>query len=314
MDLKVCFLAQGPIQMASSRLRAWLLAEAFDDPDVVCLQHSPDVWGKLKDFDVVVLNKLYPRPGGSCMDLYDRVSDLKRDGKTVVWDLCDPVWYWMADRDFIGLAQSMDAIVVSSHGLRADLVCGYPKMRAEVIEDRLPFMPLAKTHEETNEPVLVWFGYFENRVPSFMSCALSLERLVQNDVSFKLLIIDDRPGIKLPVNSALGKRMLYKKWDLDTFWGDLMSADVALLPNYPGLWGKLKSRNKHMTAMWAGLPISDGENYRDLLELMTDARLRETQALGCRYMAEDIYNIKESVSEWENLMERIFYAEKLESV
>ena len=103
-----------------------------------------------------------------------------------------------------------------------------------------------------------------------------------------------RVGFSFPV--------LHRRWTLDQFHMDLLSADIALLPPHPGLIGRLKSDNKRATAMWAGLPITDGLDYVLLRELVDNAHERERIGREGRRIAEAQYDVRLSVQQWRDMI------------
>lgn len=302
--MRVQVVACGPPQLASARFRAWSLVDAWNDPRVTCHAYHPAIWPQL-DAEVVVIQKLYPRHDtGRFLELADQVDLLRVRGTHVVWDLCDPVWYWMNDAEFQDLAAGFSAIVVSSGGLQWNLEEAHG-IKPVVIEDRMPSQERQKQHAPCEAPTLVWFGYYENRAPSFSTCALTLERLLANRIPFRVKIIDNAPEVRLSAKSALSERTRHTDWQLETFQQELLEADIALLPSYPGLWGELKSANKHLTAAWAGLPVSDGQDYADLKKLILNVNYRKQEGQVLRQWAETYGHISQSVNEWKLLLERI---------
>ena len=280
--MKVLFLAYGPRSVGSSRLRAWNIADAWKDAD--CLDRLVDDLS----YDAFVFQKQKPHV---------------KFGSLVIWDLCDPVWWWIAEDEFRAAVKCCDAITVSSDGLADDLRS--MEIYPIVIPDRLPPSSKQKIHSEVRIPKLVWFGYATNRL-ALNGVWLSLQRLVINGINFKFRIIDDMPDVLIPLcNQKLQDSLEYIRWNETTFEDDLLDCDIVLLPPYPDPWGAMKSQNKLATASWAGLPVVSGENYYELLELISDWKTRQRKGLAHRQMAEEFFDISQSVEEWKVLVSNL---------
>lgn len=296
--LSVSFLAFGDRNLASSRFRAWDVADAWGVPCTV--------WDETDNAitDVVVLQKVYPRRKSHyAAHLKEWLVNQNRNGRRIVWDLCDPVWWWMHEAQFRDLLNLMALVTVSSRGLQEDLQQEYGH-EAILIRDRLPYQDGMRKHTSVEVPTLIWFGYARNRMPCLAAASLTLERLLRNNFPFELCIVDEAPDYHL-ITDDLAEHTSYVRWQRDSFWDVLTSADIALLPEYPGLWGKMKSENKIITAWWAGLPVSDATDYRRLVSLMTDWQLREAIGRENRERAEKDYPIQTSVEEWQALVSRL---------
>lgn len=302
MTPEVCFIAFGSRALAGSRLRAWAVADAWPESD--CVPWRED-WPDTYDAPVVVLQKVHPRPKADVgMHLLEQVRAAQARGQLVIWDLCDPIWWWMSESDFLGLARAMDGLTVSTDGLQTDLWNAF-QLQSFYIADRQPFTTMQRRHAKVPVPQLVWFGYAQNRIPCFSSGALALDRLLHNHVPFTLKIVDDRPEWRLSVASELASITTYEKWSLSTIEATLASADVAFLPPYPGPWGPMKGDDKIMTAAWAGLPSADGTDYPDLARLLTDWEYRAMRGRQARMWAELEREIHQSVEEWKQVIHAI---------
>lgn len=293
---RVLFLAISSREDASSRLRAWNVADAWPDAD--CIQWDgtmPDLTG----VGVVVLQKLWPSNAHTKgVDMPALLRQLKASGVRLIWDVCDPIWWWIPQAKSRLMLEPMDAITVSSPGLRDSLREDYG-LEAIVIPDRLPYHTIVKDHWDSPSPGLVWFGYAQNRQPAFYSGRIALNRLVVDAVKFRLLLIDGDGGEtgQADANTYV-ERVI---WNRQCFDIDLLNGDVAFLPAYPGIVGRMKSNNKEMTASWAGLPFSTGEDYRYLHRCLTDWKFRAAEGLKARAWAEAEYEIGTSVEQWKAL-------------
>lgn len=64
----------------------------------------------------------------------------------------------------------------------------------------------------------------------------------------------------------------------------------------------MKSNNKKGTAWWAGLPVHNGLDYFTLRDLLTNANLRAETGNINRKTAKLCYDIKSSVTQWQELL------------
>ena len=297
--MNVRFLARADQWKASSRIRAWQVVDAWDHPNVTCeLLHKGMLDRITVPADVIVLQKLKPSFTGDGI-----LARLKaRTGCRLVWDMSDPEWCTRGDVFFQRVAAHIDHFVVATEGLRAGLEADHG-IKATVIEDRFPYTPHQKIHAPTDVPAVVWFGMFGNREVSIVSTLQTFYRLNANDITYTLTIIDEEPETPLPgATKHVRSLVTYVKWDLATFEQELLKGDVALLPPFPGEWGKMKSWNKPMTAAWAGLPFTDGQSYNEMKRLLTDWEYRAEWGQRNRAWAERAGNVLQSVQQWKYLL------------
>ena len=297
--MNVRFLARADRWKASSRIRAWQVVDAWNHPDVTCeLLHKGMLEQITAPADVIVLQKLKPSFTGD--GILARLKD--RTGARLVWDMSDPEWCTRGDVFFQRVAAQIDHFVVATEGLRTGLEVDHG-IKSVVIEDRLPYTLHQKVHEDTEVPVVVWFGMYGNREVSLVSALQTLYRLYANDITYRIKIIDEEPQTPLPgATKPVRSFVTYTKWDLATFEQELLEGDVALLPPFPGEWGKMKSWNKPLTAAWAGLPITDGQSYTEVKRLLTDWEYRAERGWLARAWAEREGNVLQSVQQWKDLL------------
>jgi len=296
--MTVQFLARWTRDIASSRIRAWHVVEAWNHPDVACAK----LWESLRYQsgirpDVLVLQKpkmkiLHP----------ETLGVLKSQVGRLICDFCDPDWCLASDEYFRGFASHMNAFVVSNRGLQAGLEEDWG-IKSTVIEDRMPPPMTVKAHGPVALPTLVWYGQNANREICLASGALSVTRLRANRVPFRLRVIDNGDGPQSESRDlGLGDLIEYRAWSLPTFERDVLECDIALLPPHPGRWGTMKSNNKRLTASWLGLPTADGQDYDELKRLLTDVEYRATRGHEAREWAEREGHIDQSVQQWKNLL------------
>jgi hypothetical protein len=301
--MRALFLAQGPLEWASSRYRAWWVAAAADWADCVQIDALERVW--LPDYDAVVFPKWCDAEARSL------AGEAHRRGQVVVWDLCDPIW-WLRPVEARRFLPLVDHIVVSSTGL-AEAVDAELGRRATVIPDRMDpaFHPTVKAHRDTARPVLLWYGQAWNRVPSLSGALLTLHRLAAEGLAFRLRVLDDGDPAGVFVE---GLDIEYHRWRLESFHDELLAADVALCPPYPGPWGRMKSENREVTAWWAGLPVADGDDPAHLARLLTDVEMRADIGRHNRRAAEAYYDVAQSAEAWARLLHHLAGAARRRAV
>ena len=285
--MNICFVTAAPIEWASSRMRAYWVAEAlrergheveitqYPGRQYIAANHAAIVWQKTVDFNLVRLNNQWKH----------------------YWDVCDPSWWWQPN-ECRKIAEYMTAVVASSQALADDFNQWYGKDLAVCIPDRLKLSHFHTQRQHSNvSPVrLIWFGIAANRV-ALWGARANLERLVANGHKIELTIFDDRPDVRFHFSDAFP--IYHVQWSLDKEVEVLAAHDVALLPPYPGPWGKVKSNNKALTAFACGLPVTDGLSYKELDEVYTRDDYRAW--LGKDGIKGNI-SAERSAAEWEALL------------
>jgi hypothetical protein len=227
------------------------------------------------------------------------VNLIKKMGKRVWYDLCDPS-HWFHPKDVRMTISEFDGITASNEGLAKDLEDwgGYP---VTVIPDRLELEHYSKRrHHTQQDPVrFVWYGASQNRMAIYGGLA-NLDRLAANGHNISLTIYDDQPQTAWPYNH--GFPIFYGKWRLDHENGVIAGHDIAYLPPYPGPWGKVKSKNKELTAWACGLPVTDGQDYQQMSDLVALASKRQIEAdIGYQELIAD-YTVDKSAEQWKELL------------
>lgn len=286
--MKVLFLVGGDRQIASARLRAWQLADQWSDAMVKI--YGREKWADIP-VDVLIVNKLCPVMSPELF------ANWRTEGKRIIWDCCDPVWWWRSKQEIMAYLRQVDAVVVSNHGLKEDFEEEFQRP-AEVILDRLPPQTTQRQHQAVDRPVIVWFGYGQNRVPTLLGSLLALQRLTVEGIPYTLRIIDDGPPAWPGLTENILQHVEFVKFDHERLHEELCRCDVALLPPYPGAWGAMKSNNKEFAAAWAGLPISDGD-YHGLVRYLESQTVREAEGALMREWAQEHGDIRQSVKEWQ---------------
>jgi glycosyltransferase involved in cell wall biosynthesis len=218
------------------------------------------------------------------------------------WDVCDPAWWW-EPKGSKEIARKMDGIVASSHALANDFIdfSGLPR-KVNVIPDRidLDHYPIRRVHVCHNPVRMIWFGASQNRISLFAGIA-NLERLVTNGLNIELTIFDDSPSENWRMTDKF--TVYFTPWDLETENKVIAAHDIAILPPYPGAWGRVKSNNKVLTAWACGLPASDAQDFKSLMDLASVSANRQRDADEGQKLLEKDYDIRKSAKEWVGLID-----------
>jgi len=283
--MKATFLTMGDQAWASSRYRCYWPAQYMANTSVYQWQTGGEI---PDDADVYIWQKQANLAA---------VEQIAADGKTQIWDLCDPVYWWQpTEARFI--ADRCKAVVCSSDGLTADFSDWYG-LPAVCIRDRFEmshFIGGKAQHNHADPVRFIWYGISNNRL-TLLSALANLERLAANGVNMTLTICDDSPEAEVAWTDRFP--IYYTRWSLGAEVKTIASHDIAILPQYPGPWGRVKSDNKRITAQLCGVPWHDGQDYDDLHELATSAQLRSDRATD---IDRSRYNVKVSAQEWEALI------------
>ncbi len=287
--MKTLFIAAGDITWASSRMRCWWPAK-YMDADVQTWAELQAQGGISQKYDHYIFQK-YADPG-ICQAMLDA-------GKRVWWDICDPI-HWFSPMEARKVADTVNGVVCSSQVLAEDFErwSGRPAYR---IPDRLELscFPKKREHTATKPVKFIWFGLAINRIALAAACA-NLDRMEANGYPYELTIFDNQP--ELPTFAST-MPVTYQKWSLETENEVLASHDIALLPPYPGPWGRVKSNNKRLTAYASGLPVTDGLDYESLLALVRDPGLRSEKAAECLKIVERDYPAERSARDWQQILD-----------
>jgi len=288
--VKTLFITMGNETWASSRYRCYWPAQHMQNTDVMQWKQGeaiPD------DYDVYIWQKM------ADLAIVDKIW---QDGKQQFWDLCDPVHWWQPEQARY-IADRCKEVVCSSQALADDFGDWYGA-RVSCIPDRfdLSHYTGGRVEHEHADPVrFIWYGIANNRI-ALLSALANLERLSANGINMALTICDDRPDYLITWTEAFP--IYYTRWSLQTEIKTIAAHDIAILPDYPGPWGRVKSGNKRTTALLCGIPWHDGQDYADLYELAVSAQLRTDRTNDGleRAMQNGSCNVRFSASEWEALI------------
>ena len=292
--MKTLFITAGDITVASSRMRAYWVAEHLQGADVVPFSKLSQT--KLSHYDAAVWQKVLD-PG--IMRATPHVRHY--------YDACDPSWWW--EPEFIKTAVEMvTAVVCSNEALADDFIKWWKPLnngelciKVYLIPDllNLTHFPLQRQHTAVSPVRFIWFGHAANRV-ALIGALANLERLAANGHKIELTIMDNAPHE--PVKWTNYFPIYHVPWSLKKENEILASHDVAILPPYPGAWGWVKSNNKRLTAAACGLVVTDGMSYNNLAHYVENAASREEFA---RHGIEKIKadgDVRLSAQEWQVLL------------
>ena len=248
---EILFLTAADINFASSRYRGFWPAKYMRSAEAHVLDHALTSGAPFKpDTKAVVFQKLYYAP------LMKFAHD---QGLRVIWDVCDPMWWYMPD-DCREVLEHTDFITASTQPLLDDLYDFYEDLdiESEIIPDCFDMEHYQDTeHEEYQEGDdiwLIWYGHQNNRF-ILLAHLSELTRLSRaNDIPVRLTIMDGQKSNKWEENTFVIKQ---EQWHLEDEVQMTAAHHLAFLPSYPGLWGKLKSDNKHVHAGLCGLNVYD---------------------------------------------------------
>jgi len=273
--MKVLYMTAGDINWASSRMRAYWPAQYMADAEVMTLEAARYAVANddLPEADIYVFQKA----------IDETVAQALPDSATVIWDVCDPSWWFDPDRARAALGL-VDGLTASTEALAADMVSWLPPDRRY-----LPVEVIADCYEPRHFPLqaehlvhslrFVWFGIYTNRV-GLHAAQANLERLAANGYRVSLTVMDDAPQVELVFLTKTNFPIYHVRWSLDRENQVLASHDVALLPSYPGPWGEMKSNNRSLSAWASGLPVASGLDYYHLERLCDPRERAQFAALG----------------------------------
>lgn len=285
--MNICFITAGPIEWASSRMRAYWVAEALDERGHDCYTYNANgMPSEPKEFEAFIWQKSVN------LDFIKANPQARH-----YWDVCDPSWWWQPN-ECREIAGHMTAVVASSQALADDFNEWYGEDKAVCIPDRLKLSHFhtQRQHSDVSPVRLIWFGIAANRV-ALWGARANLERLVANGHKIELTIFDDRPDVPFRMSDMFP--IYHVQWELSKEVEILASHDIALLPPYPGPWGKVKSNNKALTAVSCGLPYETGNDYELLESLVSYPAARGWEAAES---VKGMLDVTQSAIEWEALL------------
>lgn len=286
---RTCFITAGPIRWASSRIRAFWIAPYLDAQVVTIDEVLRD--GKAPEADVYIWQKQ------ASLDVIRALKDAKH-----VWDVCDPMW-WFSPRPCEEIVEAVDLVTASNEGLAKDFR-DWSAVECRVIPDRLDlkYFTAQREHQLVSPVRLIWHGLAANRV-GLPAAWVNLQRLRANGYEISLTVFDDRPDVPLGYGDDIA--VYHVLWTPEHELEILVSHDIALVPPYPGPWGKVKSNNRLLTSWACGLPTTTGEHYGQLANLVGSPELRQAESSAGMAEVEANWTIDRSVAEWQEVIDEL---------
>lgn len=284
----VLFITPGPIQWASSRYRAYWIAEQMENAQVFPIQQLAR-GGNVEKPDYAIFIKATNEA---------LATQLNEIGAEIIWDICDPV-HWFSPETSKRFLKFASRITASNIGLAEDLR-SWSKRDVKVIPDRmkLEHYKIKRNHIDTTPIRFIWYGASQNRGSAVGSMA-NIERLNANGIPVEVTILDDAPSHQWRSD---GFTLYHKEWELEKENRIIAAHDIALTPPYPGPWGNLKSNNKQVTAWACGLPTTDGYDYEEVRALASSATYRKRIADKYGKVVEEYYDVRKSARELEEFL------------
>jgi len=253
-------------------------------------KHWPnaEVWKPGIDYEVMMYQKTFDKRSLKMMNEFRGIQ---------IFDCCDASWL---ERETTFHFRACDAITTSSEKQAKYLKKLYPNKPVVHVPDRIDIdghTAIKQKHSEKIKSV-VWFGYSKNFMyirPEF------LEHLNKNKMK---LTVYSEDVIGLPAEYT----------DIEFNWIEhpqeeiksvLKDYDVALLPcdrHLTDEWGSYKARGKPAECYSLGLPVVEQLSDFDRLE---SRKSRELDAGGRLLMAREMFDIKLSVKQYENLIKQL---------
>lgn len=279
----VTFVTAGDMRFASSRLRGYWPARSMGAQ----VMRLADMGHTLPDSRTIVWQKIAP------LDAIEASPD-----RIHIWDVCDPLWWWQPEEARQAVAL-VDGITFSSTALQDDFwQWASSSVPQRTIPDRmdLSHYPLKRQQRPVSPVRFIWFGLAVNRV-GLVAAWANLDRLRANGYQIELTVFDNSPQVQFMPGEGIP--VYHVKWALDIENEVIANHDIAVLPPYPGPWGKVKSNNRDLTAWACGLPVTRGMDYPHMVQLVESAEMRTANIGDMTSWG----NLQASADEWQSFIE-----------
>lgn len=261
----------GKKDIGSSRIRGSWLAKYWEDCEIF-------VQGQ--KYDTIIYQKSYWTEHA---EVFNGIKIL---------DVCDPDFMHWGYRT-VRMLNAVDAVTTSTEAL-AETFKKFTKKSVLCIPDRmdLEYHKQRKVHEGDAQSV-VWYGYSQN----FSLLKSAISPIIK--LGFKQLIVISNTGLILPSQFIDKIDLVNYKWSLDTVNDDIIKGDIVLNPRSSKRHWKYKSNNKTISANLLNMPVA--HNIQELEELI-DPKIRITKSEEARKYAEENYDVRISVKEYQDLI------------
>jgi len=288
--MKVQFISAGPIEWGSSRMRCYWPSRYMEDASVITIQ---DFIKRSRETETAPRADVYIWQKHAFPEWMEQLPGRHW------YDTCDPM-HWFSPDAARKIDRSVEGVVASNPKLAEDYTA-WAGRQCHVISDRLELehFNLQREHVDTQRVRIIWYGVAVNRI-SLAAAWANLSRLRANGYNITLTILDNYP--QAPLNFGNEIPLEYARWSLEDEVPTIAAHDIALLPPYPGPWGLLKSNNKELAAKACGLPVTDGQDYFELVALIEDHQLRQRLGDQGRKDVETFWTVDRSAKQWERLL------------
>jgi adenylate kinase family enzyme len=209
-----------------------------------------------------------------------------------ILDICDPDW--LEGVNIVDTCKSMDAVVTPTEALAEFLRQFHDNVR--VIPDRFDISAIPEPKQHTGQAkTVVWFGYSHNA--TLMKAAMRVIDKMQLNL---LIIANDDPFIHQWSDRSYKDFYKFVKYNEDTFYETLQTADFAVMP--PGFRPQdaFKSNNKTVKANLAGLPVAV---TAEAVEQFMSAEERQKWFDENYESVKQDYDIRNSVAEYKQIIQ-----------
>jgi hypothetical protein len=217
------------------------------------------------------------------------------DGVKIL-EICDPDWL-DCKLPVMEMINECDAVTVPTEYLRK-AIQGWTDKPVVVIPDRhdLEYFREKKIHTKRKAKEVCWYGYSHNA-----GCLKSIRDLL-NQYNLRISIITDTPITLSDKPGGILVDERYTKWDLETVNKEIIKSDFVIMPGSRNPNSRFKSNNKTVNAWLLNMPVA---TCVEELERFIDPVERKKEADEKYTMAREEYDVRKSVKEMKELIEKI---------
>ena len=240
-----------------------------------------------RNYDVIIYQKAY------------WVEHAKLFKGIKILDLCDADWLsW--GYAIVEMIENVDAVTCSTKAI-AEFIVNVTDKPVWVIPDRIDLdVDIPKKEHQGELKKAVWYGYSHNQE----QIAPAIQALIKRDI--ELFVISEKPYI-LP---SYGKKLEITNlpWSKEHWMNDILKGDVVLCPNNKKGRFQYKSENKTIQAWALGMPVAHID--KDLDKFASENARKDEASLRLKEVDKK-YNVKDSVKEYQELIDEIIKSKKI---
>jgi len=243
----------------------------------------------LDRYSAVIFSKLYDDRN------YELALELKRNGKAVIFDVCDNHFYnpyglekfKVVRQQLLRMLSVADLVTVSTEAL-ADVLTAEGKLvvRPTVIGDaieqevlelksvgwlrRLGARINLSRPPDNKKANLLWFGIHGGENAPYGMLDILNQKGLLSDLEkthpFRLIVVSNSRDKFLKYIEPLPFETCYRDWSEATFGETLLASDICIIPITKNPFTLCKSNNRLASALFAGVPTVADEipSYRNL--------------------------------------------------